>query len=145
MENNSAFHHSTPIEIRFNDMDAFGHVNNALYLTYLEEARINYLDSIIDWEYKPSNYAIIMAQAEINFLFPLHYKSKISILTRCSHVGNKSFTLEYNVMWKTPGLEEKLVATAKTVVVMYDYDSGQSIPVPDRWKEILQWRFNSYN
>ena len=58
------FKHKTSIEIRFVDVDAFGHVNNANYLTYLEIARVRYFDDIADWQYNWSKKGIILAKAE---------------------------------------------------------------------------------
>ena len=88
------FKHTTPIHVRFVDMDAFGHINNANFLTYLEEARIKYLDDIIHWDYSWSKLAIIMARVEIDFKVPALYIDDLVIYTRCSHIGNKSFTLQ---------------------------------------------------
>jgi acyl-CoA thioester hydrolase len=131
------FHHSTPIQIRFFDMDAFGHVNNAKYLTYFEEARIKYLDDIIHWHYGWSKEGIIMARAEVDFLLPATFNDKISILTRSSHIGNKSFTLEYKMI-KRDADQEIIFASAKTVVVMYNYEKNTSIPVPEDWKAAIR-------
>jgi acyl-CoA thioester hydrolase len=137
MSQSEKFKHSTPIQIRFFDMDAFGHVNNAKYLTYFEEARIKYLDDIISWHYGWSKEGIIMARAEVDFLLPATFKDKISILTRCSHIGNKSFTLEYKMV-KNEAVKEIVFAYAKTVVVMYDYEKNSSIPIPDNWKTAIR-------
>jgi len=136
MSLNKIFKHSTPIQVRFNDMDAFGHINNATYLTYLEEARIKYLDDIIQWDYEKSKNAIIMAHAEIDFKVPGHFKDELIILTRCSHVGNKSFTLEYEVLKNNDG-EKIIIATAKTVVVMFNYETNKTIQVPQEWRDAI--------
>lgn len=117
-------------------MDAFGHINNARYLTYFEEARIKYVDDILDWNYGPSKTGIIMGRAEIDFKLPSKFKDEIIIYTRCSHLGNKSFTLEYKMV-KMESQAEILLATAKTVIVMYDYDNSCSIPVPGKWRNAL--------
>ncbi len=133
----SIFKHSTPIQLRFVDMDAFGHINNANFLTYLEEARIKYLDDIIHWDYGWSKNAIIMARAEIDFKAPAHFKDEILILTRCSKLGNKSFTLEYKMI-KTESGTEIILAAATTVVVMYNYEINSSIKIPEAWREAIK-------
>ncbi len=137
----SIFKHSTPIQLRYVDMDSFGHINNANYLTYFEEARIKYLDDIVGWNYGWSKEGIIMARAEIDYKLPAHFKDDLKIYTRCSHIGNKSFTLEYKVI-KIEKKNELVLATGSTVVVMYDYEINTSIAVPELWKEKLK-KFDS--
>lgn len=131
------FKHSTPIQLRFADMDAFGHINNANYLTYLEEARIKYLDDIIHWDYGWSKMAIIMAHVDIDFKLPTLYKDDAVIYTRCSKLGTKSFTLEYKMI-KIENGEEIILAMATTVVVMYNYEIKSSVHVPEEWKEAIK-------
>ncbi len=131
------FGHITPIQLRFFDMDAFGHINNARYLTYFEEARIKYLDDIIEWTYGWSKTGIIMARAEVDFIMPAHFKDDVSIQTRCSRIGTKSFTLEYRMV-KTVDEKEILLSSASTVVVMFDYENNESIPVLEEWKKAIR-------
>ena len=137
----SIFKHSTPIQLRYVDMDSFGHINNANYLTYFEEARIKYLDDIVRWNYGCSKEGIIMARAEIDYKLPARFKDELKIYTRCSHIGNKSFTLEYKVI-KIEKKNELVLATGSTVVVMYDYEINTSIAIPELWKEKLK-KFDS--
>jgi acyl-CoA thioester hydrolase len=125
------------IDPRFYDMDAFGHINNARYLTYFEEARIKYVDDVIGWKYGYAETGIIMARAEIDFQLPAHFKDSLIIYTRCSKIGTKSFTLEYKLMRMGETIEE-LVANAVTVIVMYNYSEGASIPIPEAWKNAIR-------
>jgi acyl-CoA thioester hydrolase len=118
-------------------MDSFGHINNARYLTYFEEARIKYLDDIINWKYDFSKTGIILARAEVDFKLPAHFKDEIIIYTRSSHFGNKSFTLEYKMV-KTENSKEIILATAKSIVVMYDYETHTSIEVLEEWKSAIK-------
>lgn len=130
------FKHKTNIEIRFVDVDAFGHVNNANYLTYLEIARVKYFDEIADWQYNWSKQGIILAKAEIDFIIPIHFGDEISVHTRCSRLGNKSFDLEYRIIHLLKG-KEQLMADGVTVMVAYDYDAKKSIEIPAEWKETI--------
>ena len=131
------FVHITPIQLRFFDMDAFGHINNARYLTYFEEARIKYLDDLIDWTYGWSKTGIIMARAEVDFIMPVHFKDEVKIQTCCSRIGTKSFTLDYRLI-KVAEEKEVLLASATSVVVMFDYTSNKSIPVDENWKKAIR-------
>jgi acyl-CoA thioester hydrolase len=113
--------------VRFRDVDAMGHVNNAVFLTYLEEARIAYLQRF-DAEVED----MILARVEIDFRAPLRSGDEIEIGIRPASVGTKSFELEYEVR-----SGDTVAATAKTVIVSYDYETGRSVDVPDTWREAL--------
>ncbi len=131
------FRHRTKIEIRFVDIDAFGHVNNAHYLTYFEQARIKYFDDIVDWEYDWSKEGIILARAEINYAMPALFRDEVEVMTRCSRIGTKSFDIECKIIKLKDG-KEILLADGKTVMVAFDYTTNQSIVIPDRWREALK-------
>ena len=125
----------TPIQIRFVDIDQFGHVNNAIYLSYLEVARMTYFDSIvgnIDW----INEGIILAKAEVDYKMPILLKDEIKIKMWCSRIGSKSFDLSYSIVKIEQGNAIE-VAAAKTVMVCFNYATKISIAVPEAWKPKL--------
>jgi len=113
--------------VRFRDVDALGHVNNAVFLTYLEEARIAFL---VPLGAEVSN--MILARVEIDFRTPLRMGDEIEIGVRPANVGTKSFELEYEVR-----SGDAVAAEAKTVLVSFDYASGRSIELPESWREAL--------
>ena len=112
--------------VRFRDCDAMGHVNNAVYSTYLEEARIGVLGDLIDF---------ILARVEIDFRSELRAREEVEVRTRCSRIGTKSFDLEHVI-----AADGRVVAEAKSVLVSYDYERGESVPVPDALRERLHAR-----
>jgi acyl-CoA thioester hydrolase len=113
--------------VRFRDVDAMGHVNNAVFLTYIEEARIAYL-----LPFGAEVGHMILARVEIDFRAPLRAGDEIRIGVRPAGVGTKSFELEYEVRSAAA-----LAAEAKTVIVSFDYESGRSVEVPQAWREAL--------
>jgi len=113
--------------VRFRDVDSLGHVNNAVFLTYLEEARIAFLLPL-----GAEISSMILARVEIDFRAPLRMGDEIEIGVRPSNVGTKSFELEYEV--RTP---DAVAAEAKTVIVSFDYETGRSVEVPQAWREAL--------
>ena len=113
--------------VRFRDVDAMGHVNNAVFLTYLEEARIAYL---LPFGADVSN--MILARVEIDFRAPLRSGDRLEIGVRPAGLGTKSFKLEYEVR-----SGNALAAEAKTVLVSFDYESGRAVDVPQTWREAL--------
>src|SRR5689334_4192311 len=128
------FKHVTKVEVRFADMDSFGHVNNASFLTFMEQARIRYFDDLSGWHYDPSKEGVILAHASLDFLRPLHFKEELMVLTVCTNIGTKSISLAHRII-----VEEKMeeVATAESVLVAFDYDAMKSIPVPAKWREAI--------
>jgi acyl-CoA thioester hydrolase len=103
--------------VRFRDLDAMGHVNNAVYSTYLEQARIAVLGGLEPF---------ILARVEIDFRSELRDGEDVEVRTRCAHVGTKSLRLEHEI-WT----DERLVAEAASVLVGYDYELGESVPLTD--------------
>ena len=113
--------------VRFRDLDAMGHVNNAVYSTYLEQARIAFLE--------PGGAEIasmILARLEIDFRSPLSLGETVEIELTPTRVGTKSFELAYEMR-----SGERVVAEAKTVLVAYDYERNESKPLPDEWRKLL--------
>jgi acyl-CoA thioester hydrolase len=109
--------------VRFRDCDAMGHVNNAVYSTYLEEARIGVLGGLGDF---------ILARVEIDFRSELRSGEEVEVWSRCSRVGAKSFDLEHEIR-----ADGRVVAEAKSVLVSYDYGTSSSVPVPDELRRRL--------
>lgn len=130
------FENISKVNIRFSDIDLFGHVNNAVYLTYFEEARIKFFDEIVDYGYDWSNQGVILARFKIDFTLPVHFKEEVYIKTKCCRIGNKSFDLLYE-MFKIKEHKEIILNTATSVMVMYDYINKCSITIPERWKDAL--------
>ena len=123
--------------VRFRDLDAMGHINNAVFSTYIEQARVEYLASlhVLDRPvYDQGAESMILARLEIDFRAPGNPEpDTVEIGVRPASVGRKSFTLDYR-------LEQggELVAEATTVLVSYDYERARSLEVPDDWRNALE-------
>ena len=109
--------------VRFRDCDAMGHVNNAVYSTYLEQARIGILGALEPF---------ILARVEIDFRAELRSGEEVEVRSRCPRIGSKSFDLEHQV-WAG----DRLVAEAKSVLVGYDYEAGTSVPLTENQRRKL--------
>ncbi|HEY8843661.1 MAG TPA: thioesterase family protein [Gaiellaceae bacterium] len=123
------FVHREPV--RFGDLDALGHVNNAVFLTYIESARVAFLldaGAVTSLE----DMSIIVARIEIDFRAPIRFGGEVEIAVRASRFGDKSFDLEYVLR-----VEGQVVAEAKSVLVGYDYAKRESVAIPDEWREKL--------
>ena len=133
-------YHSRPVQrpdfvhtetVRFRDLDPMGHVNNAVYLTYIESARTAFLLSrraISGLD----DLAIVVARAEIDFRSPLRFGEDVEIAVRPVRFGAKSFDLQYEL--RAGG---RLVAQANTVCVGFDYSRREPMAIPNEWRERL--------
>jgi acyl-CoA thioester hydrolase len=117
--------------VRFRDLDALGHVNNAVFLTYIESARVAFL---VDLGAATSleDMSIIVARIEIDFRAPVGFGEEVEIAVRASRFGDKSFDLDYELR-----VAGKVVAEAKSVLVGFDYEKGETVAIPDEWRERL--------
>ena len=114
------------LEVRFRDCDGLGHVNNAVYLTYLEQARFAFWQRLTGIGGIPRSF--ILARAECDYRVQATAGDRLIVRLRVSAVGKSSFTFEYEIV---NARTRVVVATARTVQVMYDYQAGRSVPVPD--------------
>ena len=113
--------------VRFRDLDSMGHMNNAVYATFLEQARLAFLS-----QRGAHVQNMILARLEIDFRSPVELGETIAIAVKPTRVGTKSFDLEYVLR-----AAERVVAEARTVLVAYDYAEARSVEIPDEWKERL--------
>jgi acyl-CoA thioester hydrolase len=132
---------------RWGDMDALGHVNNALYFKYFEEARIAFLEALYQGKpFDTQGEGPILATISCQFKKTLHYPQAFWIGLGLNHLGGKSMTLTYTLVLSE---DESLVATGDSVLVWMDYQSGLTKAIPawlrDRLHErpactLNQWR-----
>jgi acyl-CoA thioester hydrolase len=137
------FKFSVTIPVRFADMDAMGHVNNATYLTYFEEARMMYFLNLsnVDMAEAARQLPFILAEATVTFKAPVHAAQQLNVFVRVSAFGTRSFRMEYRIENAATG---HLVAEGSTVQVTYDYDKKMTIPVPEKLKQkILEFEHQS--
>ena len=117
--------------VRFRDLDAMGHVNNAVFLTYIESARVAYLQHL-GAAATLQDMSIIVARIEIDFRAPVGFGEDVEISVHASRFGGKSFDLDYELR-----VGDTVVAEAKSVLVAYDYGTGEAVELPNDWREKL--------
>lgn len=125
------------LDVRFSDCDPFGHVNNARYLTYLEQARIDLWRRQLGWlagQRQPDGrrgHAFILARAEVDFRAQARYGDTLEVRMSLGNFGRTSLGYEYEVVRVSDG---EVVAKAKTVQVWFDYDANTPAPFTDEVK-----------
>ncbi|MEM7551064.1 MAG: acyl-CoA thioesterase [Bacteroidota bacterium] len=122
----SKFKFRRPIDVRWGDYDMLRHVNNAVYFSYLENARIHYLQESCKWDWE--NYKMVIANMSMDFLAPIEMKAKPEALLRCTRIGNKSFNLENVIRDINTGTVYNI---AQSVLVAVDGESGKAIHIPE--------------
>ncbi len=131
------YRHQIEVPVRFMDIDALQHVNNARYLNFLEEARIAYSQELLGIFNNIKELNVLVARVEIDYFRPILYGSKVNIHTRISKVGTKSFVFD-SVITTTIKGEEQIAAQALQTLVTFDVKSGKSIVIPsDLKKQII--------
>ena len=129
------FHFFHLIEVRYGDLDPQGHVNNAKFLTYMEQARVFYLKQLKLWEGGSFlNLGIILADVQITFKKALQFGDPVRVGVRISRIGNKSMTSEYRL---EDGRDASVFATGSSVLVAYDYQNKRSVSIPDEWRKAI--------
>jgi len=126
-----AFRHRTTLQVRFRDIDAFGHVNNAVFFSYVEFARIRYLLDVLEPDHPFDKLPLILARVELDFRSPITFGEDVTVGTRTDRVGRTSFGMRH---FMTAGTEGRLVGEANTVLVTYDYAAARPIRVPADWR-----------
>jgi len=124
----------TPIYIRFKDIDAMGHVNNAVYITFFEEGRKAFLSEVLGI-IEPSEYSMILATINCEYIKPLCLADNASLETWVSDIGKKSFRFKYRVL-NSENLEI-LYAKGESVMVAYNYKEKHSIPIPPEFVKMM--------
>jgi acyl-CoA thioester hydrolase len=130
----SEFHFYHPIEVRYGDLDPQGHVNNAKFLTYFEQARLAYWVQLGLFSKDQSfmELGIILADVHITYLEPVYYGQNIKVGVHVAKLGNKSMTWQQNIVDADTGRE---LAKGEVIVVAYDYKQEKTISVPREWRE----------
>jgi acyl-CoA thioester hydrolase len=123
------------IEVRVADTDAMGHVNNAMYLTYLEMARVGYYEAatgqLLPLGVHGAEEGLILADIRVAFRAPAFYGETLVVESRVPRVGRTSFAMEHRITAPESRLAPaRLVAAAESVLVTYDYAASRPIPIP---------------
>ncbi|MGH2428300.1 MAG: acyl-CoA thioesterase [Candidatus Limnocylindria bacterium] len=125
------YRHRTSVQVRFRDIDAFGHVNNAVFFSYVELARIRYLLDVLQPDAPFDRLPLILARVELDFRSPIAFGEEVTVTSRVDRLGRSSISMRHRM---TAGPDDRLVAEVDTVLVTYDYAVARPMPVPDDWR-----------
>jgi acyl-CoA thioester hydrolase len=126
------FAHTFSQDVAFRDLDGLGHVNNAVYLSYVESARLAYMQEVVGpLELEELG---IVADVKISFRSPASLGETLEVCHRVSRVGETSLVFDFEIQ----GGDGRLVAEGSTVHVAFDYEARRPVPVPEKWRSRIE-------
>lgn len=128
------FFHTTSVQIRFNDLDTLGHINNSVFQQYFDLGRIAYFKNVLNEQMDWNVEGLILASISIDFLTPIRFYDSIVVHTKINHLGNKSLKMIQDLFDETT---EKVAATGKSIMVSYNNTTGETLPIPGRWRKCI--------
>ena len=127
------YQYETSVDVRLRDIDFMGHVNNAMYATYLEQAREDYFRDVLDVSLVETD--TVLVSLELEYTRPIEADDDVTVALRVAELGTSSLPMEYEI--RANGAR---AATASTVQVLVDPDTGESRPIPSEWRTRIERR-----
>lgn len=128
------FRHQMPAQLRFSDVDPFGHVNNSVYFSLFDMCKTQYIKDVVG-DNILTRIGIVVASIRADFLAPIFYPDEIEIQTAVSHLGNKSFViLQRAINIRT----QEIKCECYTTMVTYDIKNNVSVPIPEEFRTKIQ-------
>ena len=128
------FKHTLPVQIRFNDIDTLGHVNNTVYFSFFDLGKSKYFTEArkgeVDWE----KVDIVVANINCNFLAPIFFNENIAVQTQVNYIHEKSFKITQQLI-NLDTAEVK--CSCATIMVGFDVENCVAIPISNEWVECL--------
>lgn len=126
------FSFSTPVQIRFSDIDGYLHVNNGVYFSYFEHARAVFLYEVCGWNVL--TIGTVVGRIEIDYLRPIHLEDQVEALVKCTRIGNSSFDLDQVLVGIDSKGESRVFAKCKCIMVAVDMKTMRHVPVPEEYR-----------
>lgn len=124
--------YTTEIDVRFRDIDAMGHVNNAVYATYLEQARTTYFRDVLDADL--SGLATVLASLSIDFRRSVELTDEtVAVDVDIADLGTSSVTMTHDIR-----AGDEVVAEAEATLVSLDPDAGEPVPIPEEHRSTIE-------
>ncbi|MDD4972159.1 MAG: thioesterase family protein [Paludibacter sp.] len=131
---NMKFNHKTPIQLRFNDFDALGHVNNSVYFSFYDLGKTSYFTEVLPEVSISKEVGVVIGHIEVSFLLPVYPGENVAVETAVVEIGNKSFKLLQHLI-DVETSEVKCIC--QTVMVCYDAKTKTTRPISDVWRKAI--------
>ena len=134
MINDIVFKHSIPVQLRFNDADALGHINNSVYFSFYDLGKSEYFKAVRGQKVEAKDIDVVVAHVEVDFLSSVFLTDEIEVQTAVSEIGNKSFILVQRIVETATN---KVKCFCKTVMVGFDFKTQATIPISGEWRKAI--------
>lgn len=128
------FNHTVPIQLRFNDFDALGHVNNSVYFSFYDLGKTSYFKDVIPNMSVNKDVGVVIANIQVNFILPVYPNEQVAVQTAVVEIGTKSFKL-FQQLIDTDTNEVKCIC--HTVMVCFDAKTRSTYPISEEWKNAM--------
>lgn len=133
--------HTTQIQVRFNDTDALGHINNTVFFNYFDLGKTDYFGMLHKRNYFLDPIDVIIAHVEADFVASGFLQEQLAVQSEITKIGNKSMTLFQQVIDVNSGAVK---CRCNTVMVGYDFENKCTIPISQKWRDAIE-RENNKN
>ena len=131
---NIKFNHITPIQLRFNDFDALGHVNNSVYFSFYDLGKTSYFNEVLPDVSMSKEVGVVIGHIEVSFLLSVYPGEHVAVETAVVEVGNKSFKL----LQRLVDVDTNVVkCICQTVMVCYDAKTKSTRAISDEWRKAM--------
>jgi acyl-CoA thioester hydrolase len=128
------FKHTTPIQLRFNDFDALGHVNNSVYFSFYDLGKTSYFNQVMPEVSDSREVGVVIANIQVSFLLPVYPGENVAVETAVTEIGNKSFKLLQQLV-DVETNEVKCIC--QTVMVCFDAKTKNSRTISEEWRTAM--------
>ncbi len=128
------FNHSSSIQIRFNDVDGLGHVNNTTIQEYFDLGRMYYINEVLGKKIFKGDETLIVVNINTDFMTPVYLKDTLEVKTRIVGLGTKSLKMEQQVVCKN---SETVKASCKSVMVGFNKSTEEGLELLSEWRDAI--------
>ncbi len=132
--NSIEFKSTLPVQIRFNDIDIYGHLNNSVYFSFYDLGKTTYIDLVREKSPGLQQVEAVIANINVDFFGPVFANEEVAVQTAVSEIGNKSFKLVQRLI---NSKTEEVKCVCQTIMVGFDVKTGASKEIPMEWKEAI--------
>lgn len=130
-----SFRHRMPLQMRFNDIDMLGHLNNSIYLTFMDLAKTRYFEAVLGGNLQWDRIGVVIVNINCNFCAPTFFDESIEVETAVVAIGEKSLTIEQRVFSGTTG---QVKCDCRTIMSGFDMTTNTSAPILPEWIEAFE-------
>lgn len=129
------FHHKLALQIRFNDIDIFGHINNSVYLSFMDLAKAEYLVNVTPSKVEVGGIALAVVNINCDFFSPGYFKEPLEVVTAVSRISNRSLCMEQRIFNPTTG---DVKCIARTIMAGFDPKAQCGIEIPANYISMIE-------